>query len=50
MRQASMPLPYRALVVRGTNILEMKTPQTDGDCNRCHSANGDGAPGRVIAP
>ena len=31
----------------------MATPQTDGDCNKCHTHNGAGnpkAPGRVTLP
>jgi hypothetical protein len=46
-----MPKPYRAMVVHGTDIKQMKTPQTDGDCNGCHTEWGkNGAPGRVKAP
>lgn len=50
VRVTSFPLPYRALVVRGTSVREMKTPQTDGDCNGCHSEWGNKSPGRVMAP
>ncbi len=51
MRVTSFPRPYRAMVVRGNEVREMKTPQFDGDCNGCHSELGDnGAPGRVMAP
>lgn len=49
-RRASLPRPYRAMVVRGTEVREMKTPQTDGDCNGCHSEFGNKSPGRVMAP
>ena len=51
MRVSSFPRPYRAMVVKGNNVREMKTPQYDGDCNGCHSEWGEsGAPGRVMAP
>jgi mono/diheme cytochrome c family protein len=51
MRVSSFARPYRAMVVRGNSVLEMKTPQFDGDCNGCHSEWGtNGAPGRVMAP
>lgn len=50
MRVTSFPRPYRAMVVRGNSVREMKTPQFDGDCNGCHSEWGDGAPGRIMAP
>lgn len=50
IRITSIPLPYKAMVVRGTEVLEMKTPQFNGDCNSCHTERGDGAPGRVLAP
>lgn len=43
-------LPYTASVVRGTKSRTMKTPQEDGDCNRCHSAKGLDAPGRILGP
>jgi len=49
-RVTSMPMPYRAMVVKGTSVREMKTPQTDGDCNGCHSEWGNRAPGRIMAP
>jgi hypothetical protein len=42
--------PYRAMVVRGNDIRMMATPQTDPDCNGCHSEWGNGAPGRIMAP
>jgi hypothetical protein len=43
--------PYRAKVVSGTKTRTMMTPQSDGDCNVCHSENGSQkAPGRVMAP
>ena len=46
----SFPRPYRALVIRGSNFREMKTPQTDGDCNGCHTEWGKRAPGRITTP
>lgn len=50
-RVSAMPMPYRAMVVSGSSIHEMKTPQTDGDCNGCHTEQGkNGAPGRITAP
>ena len=49
-RVTGIPMPYRAMVVSGTKVREMKTPQTDGDCNGCHSEQGSQAPGRVMAP
>jgi hypothetical protein len=50
MRVTSIPMPYRAMVVNGAKVREMKTPQTDGDCNGCHSEQGNHAPGRVMSP
>ena len=50
VRVTSLPMPYRAMVVDGNKVREMKTPQTDGDCNGCHSEQGAGSPGRVMAP
>jgi cytochrome c553 len=49
-RTASVPLPYRAFVVDGSKIRAMNTPQTDGDCNGCHTERGDRSPGRIMAP
>ena len=43
--------PYKALVVRGNHIREMKGTQTETDCNGCHTERGkNGAPGRIMAP
>ena len=50
MRVSALPRPYRAMIVKGTTIREMKTPQFDGDCNGCHSEWGNKSPGRVMAP
>jgi len=50
-RITPVPLPYRAMVIRGNEVREMKTPQTNGDCNSCHTGAGTGgAPGRVTTP
>lgn len=50
IRMTSIPMPYTARVVNGARVREMKTPQTDGDCNGCHSELGARAPGRILAP
>ncbi len=43
--------PYRAMLVRGNSIREMKAAQTEGDCNTCHSEFGaHDAPGRLLEP
>jgi hypothetical protein len=49
-RVTSLPMPYRATVISGSSVREMKTPQYDGDCNGCHSVLGSRSPGRIIAP
>ena len=49
-RVTSIPMPYRASVISGPNVREMKTPQYDGDCNGCHSTLGNRSPGRIVAP
>lgn len=43
------PSPYTARVkVNGAVVSEMTTPQTNGDCNVCHTPTGEqGAPGRI---
>jgi hypothetical protein len=49
----ALPSPYTAKVVSadGTKTRTMKTPQTNGDCNSCHTEKGaSSAPGRVMAP
>lgn len=44
----SVAMPYTAKVVSSQGTTTMKGPQTNGDCNVCHTALGtDGAPGRV---
>lgn len=46
-----LALPYRAKIVVGNTERVMVTPQTDGDCNACHSQAGtQGARGRIILP
>jgi hypothetical protein len=43
--------PYTAKVVTAAGEREMLSPQQNGDCNECHSADGaTGAPGRVVVP
>jgi hypothetical protein len=45
---AGFPLPYRARIVANGKTVAMATPQTEGDCNTCHTATGmNGAPGRI---
>lgn len=47
----NVPKPYTAKVVSGASERLMVTPQQDGDCNKCHTAEGSGgAPGRVVVP
>jgi mono/diheme cytochrome c family protein len=50
LRVTGLPMPYTARVVRGTKVREMRTPQTDGDCNGCHGESGTQSPGRIMAP
>jgi hypothetical protein len=50
IRVTGIPMPYTAMVVKGTKTRTMKTPQTNGDCNGCHSEFGNHAPGRIMAP
>lgn len=46
--RAQIALPYTARVRSGDTVREMVTPQTSGDCNSCHTADGSGgAPGRI---
>jgi hypothetical protein len=43
--------PYTARVVSGDEERIMKEAQDNGDCNACHTQDGnDGAPGRIILP
>lgn len=49
--RSKIAMPYRAKVVDGTKVREMKDATDNGDCNTCHSTAGaEKAPGRVIAP
>lgn len=50
IRVTNLPMPYTAKVVNGPKSRVMKTPQTNGDCNSCHTERGDHAPGRITAP
>lgn len=44
-------LPYTARVTLGGRTRAMATPQLNGDCNACHTEQGEqGAPGRVYWP
>jgi hypothetical protein len=48
---ASFKMPYTAKVVSGSKTRVMVGPQTNGDCNACHTEKGtQNAPGRVMAP
>ncbi|MFO0760396.1 MAG: hypothetical protein U0359_28195 [Byssovorax sp.] len=43
--------PYTAKLTYNGQTRVMTTPQNDGDCNACHTQNGDnGAPGRIRLP
>ncbi|WP_223635554.1 hypothetical protein [Corallococcus sp. EGB] len=50
--QPSFPLPYRARVVGPDGASRMMSrPQTNGDCNTCHTEQGaQNAPGRIQLP
>lgn len=49
--QRSITPPYRARVLFNGTERVMATPQTNGDCNLCHTQMGAmGAPGRIILP
>jgi hypothetical protein len=48
--RTSIALPYKASIVRNGKTRTMKTLQKDADCNKCHTAEGGDAPGRIIAP
>lgn len=44
-------LPYKARVLSQGRVREMKSAQSSGDCNSCHTQSGTaGAPGRVLLP
>ena len=47
----SLATPYTARVVQGSKERRMFGAQSSGDCNSCHTQQGDsGAPGRIRAP
>ena len=47
----TIQLPYTARVVANGKVSAMTTPQTNGDCNSCHTQRGDNvAPGRILLP
>jgi len=49
--ERSIALPYTAKLVSAAGERPMLGPQTVGDCNACHTADGtDGAPGRITLP
>jgi hypothetical protein len=46
-----LALPYTAKVLYNGSEHVMVTPQTEGDCNSCHTSSGaNGAPGRIQLP
>lgn len=48
---AGVPLPYRARLVAGGLSRSMTTLQQSGDCNGCHTEQGENdAPGRLVWP
>ncbi len=50
-RRATVARPYKAEVHYQGRVRAMATPQTNGDCNSCHTVTGaNGAPGRVMLP
>ncbi len=49
--QTRITPPYTARVIVGDLVRQMNTPQTDGDCNTCHTQDGAmAAPGRIVLP
>jgi hypothetical protein len=51
LSSTSIATPYTASVDYNGKTLSMVTPQTNGDCNSCHTPTGaNGAPGRVMLP
>ncbi len=45
------PAPYLVKVVQGDRERAMPIPAESGDCNGCHTQDGDqGAPGRIVLP
>lgn len=48
---AGFPMPYRARIRANGSVRPMGTPQTNGDCNTCHTEQGrENAPGRIVWP
>jgi hypothetical protein len=48
---ASIAMPYRAAIVYQGMLQRMVTPQTNGDCNSCHTKTGfQGTSGRIYPP
>lgn len=48
---AGVPVPYRARLVANGQTRSMTTLQESGDCNACHTEQGEnGAPGRLVWP
>ena len=47
----ALALPYTARVLQGGKSRDMMDPKSNGNCNECHTRNGDqGAPGRITLP
>lgn len=50
-RSSQVSTPFTAKVVSNGKERVMATPQTNGDCNACHTETGnENAPGRIMAP
>jgi hypothetical protein len=48
---AGVPIPYTARLIANGMKRSMTMPQKDGDCNKCHTEQGDeNAPGRLVWP
>jgi hypothetical protein len=50
MTEVPLALPYTASVTRNGKTAKMTTPQTNGDCNTCHSERAGEAGGRITPP
>ena len=49
--KAHITMPYTAKVVSGGAERRMMTPQSNGNCNSCHTQDGEmQAPGRIRPP
>lgn len=49
--RTTIAMPYTARVKANGRVRVMTTPQTDGDCNSCHTEQGrNNAPGRIAWP